>query len=254
MVVTGTTGTGHSDLRFAPADFGTADLALQDTLASLEATRNYNSWIFGLIRPYLGSTVLEVGAGHGTFTELLARDADRVVAVDLSERCVDQLRARFPDDSGVEVVHGDVDVASARGPFDTVVMINVLEHIEDDDRALRELRASLRPGGMLALWVPALPLLYSQFDRKIGHHRRYRHRALRSLLTDTGFVPVECRYVNMVGALGWFAGMRLLGRTPSNETLLRLADRYVLPIGRRCESRLSPPFGQSLLAIAARPR
>jgi ubiquinone/menaquinone biosynthesis C-methylase UbiE len=238
----------------ARADFSAADAELAETLDNLDGAGNYAGWIYELIEPHLGAEVLEIGAGHGTFTEMLAGKATRIVASDISERCVSKLRTRFPGAGPVEVFLGSVDSAAAHGPFDTVVMINVLEHIEDDDGALRELRDRvLRPGGQVVLWVPAFSLLYSDFDRKIGHHRRYTKPGLRAQLTRAGFEVTDIRYVNPVGAMAWLVLARLLRRTPTNGTPVKVFDRYFVPVLKRLEQRWQPPFGQSVLAVAARP-
>jgi SAM-dependent methyltransferase len=226
---------------------------LAATLDSLDGADNYAAWIFGLVQPHLGSEVLELGAGHGTFTERLVQEAARVVAVDLSDRCVAALRERFGDDPRVEVRQGDLKSAAGSGPYDSAVLINVLEHIEDDDAALGQLFDMIQPGGRLILWVPAFAALYSEFDRKIGHYRRYRTAGLRSQLEQAGFQPIEARYVNVVGAVGWLIMARWLRRAPTIGTPVRLFDQYLVPALRRVEPRRGLPFGQSVFAAAIRP-
>lgn len=237
----------------ALTDFSAADEELAGTLDNLDGARNYAGWIFELIEPHLGDEVLEVGAGHGTFTEMLARKAKRVVACDLSERCADRLRERFSGDEHVEVLHGSIDSAATYGPFDSVVLINVLEHIEDDDGALRDARSLLKRGGRLILWVPAFSFLYSDFDRRIGHHRRYRRTGLRTQLADAGYEVQAVSYVNAVGAVAWLVVARFLRRTPTDGAPVRVFDKYFIPVLKRLERRWCPPFGQSVLAIAVRP-
>jgi len=235
------------------ADFSAADEELATTLDSLDGARNYAEWILELIEPHLGDEVLEVGAGHGTFTEMLARKAKRVVACDLSERCADRLRERFSGDEHVEVLHGSIDSADTHGPFDSVVLINVLEHIEDDDGALRDARSLLKRGGRVVLWVPAFSFLYSDFDRKIGHHRRYGRTRLRTQLADVGYEVRTVSYVNAIGAVAWLVLARFLRRTPTDSAPVRVFDKYFVPVLKRLERRWRPPFGQSVLAIAVRP-
>ncbi len=236
-----------------PAEFAGADQELAETLDSLDGAENYAGWIFDLIRPHLGPTVLEVGAGHGTFTDMLAGE-HRVVATELSPRCIEILRDRFAGRPGVEVVAADVSGALSHGPFDAAVLINVLEHIEDDALALRELGSALHPGGRLILWVPAFMSLYTDFDRRIGHHRRYRLRELRLRLTEAGLDPVDMRYVNFVGGVVWWILARQLRRNPTSPARTRAFDRIAVPVVRRVERHLRPPFGQSIFAVAVRPR
>ena len=114
----------------SPASFGDADEELQATLHSLDGAREYADWIYGLIEPHVGSAVLEIGAGYGLFTEQLARTS-KVTATDSSERCVANLRRRFLGDSSVDVRQADLSEAASTGQYDSVVLVNVLEHVED---------------------------------------------------------------------------------------------------------------------------
>jgi 2-polyprenyl-3-methyl-5-hydroxy-6-metoxy-1,4-benzoquinol methylase len=232
-------------------DFHSADTELERTLDHLDDANNYASWILNLAAPYLGREVLEVGAGHGTMTELLAERTDRVVATDLSSRCTDLLCTRFLNEPRVNVMLGPIRDAADRGPFDSAVLINVLEHIEEDDKALAELHDLLKPGGRLILWVPAFALLYSDFDRSIGHHRRYRRNELAAQLNRSGFQIVDLRYVNAVGAIAWFLMVRLAKRIPNRRAAM-IFDRYVVPVVRRVEKKYHPPFGQSVFVVATK--
>lgn len=232
------------------ASIAAADAELAETLDNLDGADNYASWIFEQVEPHLGSDVLEVGAGHGTFTELLGARSARVAATDVSDRCVRILRSRFADDPRIMVVEGSAAEAAELPPFDSAVLINVLEHIEDDDGTLRDLSATLKPGGRLVLWVPAFALLYSDFDRKIGHYRRYRKAGLREKLTSAGYDVADIRYVNFVGAVAWLVVARLLRRAPTRGPLVRIYDAHFVPVLKRVERRLGTPFGQSLFAVA----
>lgn len=238
----------------ALADLPAADAELEETLDNLDDADNYAAWIFELMAPYLGDELLEVGAGHGTFTEILAPKAKRVVASEISGRCVGILRQRFSDDPSVEVLHGGIDAAASQGPFDTAILINVLEHIQDDDGALRELAGLLKPGGRVVLWVPAFSLLYSDFDRRIGHYRRYRRTTLRAQLSHAGYHVQDVRYVNSVGAIAWLVVARFLRRTPTSGAPVRIFDRYFVPVLKQLEHRWRPPFGQSIFAVGAWPQ
>jgi SAM-dependent methyltransferase len=245
----GTQGTRSSR---APAGFEGADEELQATLHSLDGAQNYARWIHALAAPYLGAEILEVGAGHGTFTGLLLSGGARVVATDLSERCVSELRARYAGVPGVEVRQNDVAEAAEGGPYDSIVLVNVLEHLEDDATAVKQLASALRPGGHLILWVPAFDRLYSEFDRQVGHHRRYRIAELRRLVLNAGLESTDIRYVNTVGAIAWWLVACRLGQIPTQTGRVQLFDRAVVPLLRRLESGWRPPFGQSVFCVATR--
>ncbi len=235
------------------ASVAAADAELAETLDNLDGADNYAAWIFEQVEPHLGDSVLEVGAGHGTFTEILSARGARVVATDVSQRCADVLRERFAGDERVTVAHGGAEAAAGLPPFDSAVLINVLEHIPDDDAALRDLSATLKPGGRLILWVPAFQLLYSDFDRKIGHYRRYRKHELAAQLRRAGYDVAEIRYLNSVGALAWLVVARLLRRAPTGGASVKIYDSYFVPVLKRLEGRHGAPFGQSVFAVATWP-
>jgi SAM-dependent methyltransferase len=253
----GTTGSaGKTVIRSAGtgavASLRDADAMLAPSLENLDQAGNYAAWILELAAPHLGNKVLEVGAGHGTFTALLARQDRQVVASELSGRCIGKLRVRFAGTPSVQVLHGGIPAAAPHGPFDAVILINVLEHIDDDDGALRDIAAVLKPCGRVILWVPALPVLYSEFDRSIGHYRRYRMAALRRQLHRAGYEVREIRYVNVIGAIAWLVVARFLRRSPNCKASVRLFDRYFVPVMATVERMLRPPFGQSLFTVAVR--
>jgi 2-polyprenyl-3-methyl-5-hydroxy-6-metoxy-1,4-benzoquinol methylase len=240
------------DRSIPPAEFDDSDAELSDVLSTLEEADNYADWIYRLIQPHLGSEVLEIGAGHGELTERLQRNA-RVTATDLSKRCVDALAERFDANPAVEVLQADVAGLGTTGRrFDSVVLINVLEHIDDDVNALADLRELLVPGGRLCVFVPAFEGLYSDFDRRIGHRRRYRRSQLVSTFDRAGLGVVDARYVNTVGALAWWVFARQLGQVPTQRWSVNVYDRYAVPFIQQMEAGRAPRFGQSLLCIGER--
>ena len=151
----------------------------------------------------------------------------------------------------VEADAGWLTSAAALRDFDSVVCLNVLEHIADDALVLEGFRSCLAPGGRLLLLVPAHRVLHGEIDRSVGHERRYSRAPLRRLLEQSGLDPVELRYVNPVGALGWLVSSRVLRRPQVPSGPLRTYDRLV-PVLRHLD-RLSLPFGLSLWAVARRP-
>jgi 2-polyprenyl-3-methyl-5-hydroxy-6-metoxy-1,4-benzoquinol methylase len=231
-----------------PAGFDEADTELNDTLHALEHAENYVDWIYALVAPYAGRNVLEIGAGHGDLTERL-RTGRTVTATDLSQRCLANLRERFADCPNVEVRKADVTALSLRDKYDSVILVNVLEHIDDDVKALADLRSLLRPGGHVCVFVPAFEGLYSEFDWNVGHRRRYRRSQLASTFDRAGFAVTDLRYINTAGALAWWTFARQLGQVPTRQWSVSAYDRAVVPLLRRLEHGRSPRFGQSLLCV-----
>ena len=130
---------------------------------------------------------------------------------------------------------------------------NVLEHIPDHVQALRAAHRLVRPGGRVIMLVPAFEFAMSRFDRTVGHVRRYTKRSLAQAFRDAGLEPELVHYVNAPGLPAWFVGMRLLGMTPGEGPVLRVWDSVVVPAARAVESRVRPPFGQSVFAVGIVP-
>jgi SAM-dependent methyltransferase len=212
-----------------------------------EAAPNYLRWIADLCRPHLGKSVLEVGAGNGSITQLFA-DGRRVLATDVSEGCVAALEERFRHTPTVEVAKADVRTVELDERFDSVLMINVLEHIEDDVGTLASVQRFLRPGGSIVIYVPALNGLYGRWDLKVGHRRRYSRWRLGEVFREAGLESIELRYVNILAIPAWAAFSRTsVDRTARGS--LTVWDRTAVPLGRLLESRIRMPIGLNLLGV-----
>jgi 2-polyprenyl-3-methyl-5-hydroxy-6-metoxy-1,4-benzoquinol methylase len=236
----------------APATFGEADQELVATLESLDGAHRYAEWIYGLAKPHLGPEILDVGAGHGTFSALFAADG-HVVASEMSAQSAERLRTRFADDPRVEVRNAALAEVVTGQSYDSVVLINVLEHIEDDGLALKQIASALKPGGRVILWVPAFSQLYSDFDRRVGHYRRYRIKGLIQKVEAAGFSVNDARYVNSLGAVAWWVLVKEMRRVPTTGTLVQIYDQLFVPVLRRLEAGRRPPIGQSVFCVATLP-
>jgi SAM-dependent methyltransferase len=235
-----------------PAELDPADAELMETLHSLDGATNYRDWILAMAGPHLAGAerIVEVGAGHGTFTAQLAQIAP-TTAVEPAPRSYTRLAERFGDDPRIEVVRGDAGDLPASA-FDVAFLSNVLEHIEDDVVALEQIARALRPGGRVIVFSPAFDALYSEFDAMVGHYHRYRLPELRERFARAGLDVVQSRYVNLPGWFLWLVYVRLLGRVPTRPATALAFDRFVVPVLRRFERLVRPPFGQSVLCVGRR--
>ena len=233
-----------TDRRAAP----TAQAAWLEQLGGAEA---YNRWIFDTIRPFVAGRTLEVGCGIGTFSRLLAGAAAHLTAVDIEAPFVAATERATAGRANTTVICADATQYPWPQSFDTIVALEVIEHIADDAAFLRTLGGALAPGGRLVLKVPALPALYGAYDHAVGHHRRYDRRGLGARLAEAGLEVATIAYFNAAGALGWWLHSRVLGRTRPSGAQVRVFDAAV-PMLRRLERAVPPPFGLSLFAVATR--
>ena len=228
--------------------------SLTTSLKTMESLANYNDWLWQQIAPYVGERVLEAGCGPGAITKYLLR-AKLVVACDYDRQYVAGLERQYGDQPGFRVRL--VDLAAPdwdgleRERFDTIVCMNVLEHLRDDALTLRRFADVLDPGGRLILLVPANRWLYGTIDAAVGHHRRYELPSLSRLLQRSGFEVEQIRYLNPTGVAGWLVNSRILRRREIPAGQAKLYDR-LYPLLRRVEE-LGLPFGLSVLAVGRKP-
>ncbi len=210
-------------------------------------------WLIDLLAPYLGERVLEIGCGWGNVVGLIYSESREIVAVDIDSESVQQVQMRYQDCPNVTAFQGDIcderlpDIVGT--DYDSVLSVNVLEHIQDDTQALSTMRRALRPGGHLLLVVPAHQVLYNRMDTSIGHYRRYSRPLFARRMRDLGWDVVKLQYVNALGALGWWAAGRILGKDTAPTDQLKVMNALV-PTLRKLESIVEPPFGTSLLVVA----
>ncbi len=201
---------------------------------------------------------LDMGCGTGFMTAQLARLGLEMTGIDVSESLVAHARLHLAK-QGIQavVVRADVTEAPGFGPFDVVLCLDVIEHIEDDRAALSALYRACRPNGKLVISVPALPQLYGERDHSLGHFRRYDKKMLVDTLTGSGFDIERCCFWNLVGVLPYWFDERVLGR-PIKDDLrtgadapLKQAVRYALWRWLSLEGRCSfLPFVLSLVCLA----
>jgi SAM-dependent methyltransferase len=203
-----------------------------------------------LIAPHCGSSVVEVGAGTGEFAALLDVSGQHVVT-DVDPAAVRKLDKRFAEHPRTDAAHLDIAAHVPSRPLaDTVIAINVLEHFEDDTTILRSLAELVPPGGTIVLWVPGYPQLYGDFDRKVGHARRYTPATLRAAITRAGLHPELVRPVNLLGGIAWWLAVRRGHASKPNPRLVTAYDKLIVPATRALERIVPAPFGQSILGVA----
>lgn len=223
------------------------------------AARNWKRRLARELAPHLGGNVLEVGAGLGGTTESLLQDADvgRWLALEPDpelfaelERKAESLDRRFAAE--VCARRGTLSDLEASERFDALLYIDVLEHIEDDRDELVRAAAHLEPGGKLVVLAPAHQSLFSEFDRAIGHFRRYDRRSLAAL-APAGTELVALTYLDSVGWLASLANRLLLRRSLPTPAQIRVWDGVLVPLSGVLDRLLLGRFGKSVLAVWRRP-
>lgn len=212
--------------------------------------------MYHVYRPYIGRKIFDVGAGMGRMVQYYLDKCEIAVATDIFQSQVDFMKERFRRNSCFEAILFDIlrdDISPYEGRFDTVLCINVLEHLEDDKLAVERMTKLLSMGGHLILFVPAIKKLYSWMDRNVSHYRRYDKGELRALGESCGLKVVHNIYFNMMGIVPYYLKGKSKARDGSfstslnerNSKLLNTASSVLEPI----ERIVSPPIGLSEVII-----
>ena len=221
----------------------------------LAATPRFNEWMASVVSPYLGKRVLEIGAGIGNLSALLSRGRKEYLATDLDAEHAERLEVRFASNPRIGVMQLDAACAEGfeaiAGRVDSVVCLNVLEHVEDDGAGFRNLYNVLEAGGRSVVLVPQDAGLFGTLDRVLGHCRRYSRPELESRMKEAGFELERVFEFNRVTRPGWFVNGRVLRRTSFGRLQLAVFDRLVW-LWRRLEGVL-PWSGVSLIAVGRKP-
>ncbi len=224
------------------------------TLRRMASLSLYNRWLHDRFQHYLGSRILEVGSGVGNQTRFFVDDREQVIASDIEPHYLRELAARFGERKNVRIASyafplnaNDADELLSSN-INTIVCMNVLEHIEDDRATLADFARVLPSGGHLVLLVPSMKALYGTLDQHLNHFRRYSIDELRGAVTAAGFEVETLRFLNRPAVFGWWLSSRVLKRRVMPKGQLK-AFKWVMPL-LRLEENSEPGFGLSLLVLA----
>ncbi len=219
------------------------------SLENMSQAAWYNRWTLQKISKFLKGDILEIGCGTGNFTQSLT-NFGKIWAIDIDQEFIKQTRKRVSND--VQINIGDIENGRyffKNKKFDSIICFNVLEHIEDDIKALNNLYQLLKYDGKLILLVPAHPALFGSIDKAVGHFRRYQKNQLLKTLEKHNFKIICSKNLNFLGALGWWFAGKVLRNKSVDEKKLSFFNKiapYILPI----EDIINIPLGTSILVIA----
>jgi 2-polyprenyl-3-methyl-5-hydroxy-6-metoxy-1,4-benzoquinol methylase len=226
-------------------------------LEAMDFAVNYHKWILDEFRPFLGKRVVEVGAGTGSFSELLLQEnIDSLSLVEPSEMFgsltakVSQIKNQTKVDFYQSIFSEVASEIFDKQKPDSIIYVNVLEHIEDDASELEFIYKTLGKGGRCFIFVPALMSLYGEFDRKIGHFRRYTKREVKEKCQAAGFKVLKSKYFDFAGMLPWFVKYKLLKSDSLDSGAVTMYDKMAIPFVRQMEKFVNVPLGKNVLMVA----
>jgi len=191
--------------------FQEIDTTGAETLNALAKADKFNEWMYNTIAPYLGGNILEIGSGIGNLSRFFLNSETRISLSDIRLNYYECLLNEFSGKPGIkeiiqmDLVDNDFDRKFAHlfNSFDGLFALNVIEHIEDDDLAVKNCKKLLKPGGKLVILVPAYQWLYNKLDKGLEHYRRYTKTSLKKLM-GRQLEVIHAQYFNLAGIFGWF--------------------------------------------------
>jgi SAM-dependent methyltransferase len=220
-------------------------------LEDLIVARNYYRWVLSIFKPYLGNTIAEIGAGTGNFTGFLSEEKiKKIFAFEPSGNMYPLLSDKFKKDKRVTVINTYLKEKHQEflNFFDSVLYVNVLEHIEEDRKELSYAYKTIKQNGYILIFAPALSFLYSEFDKKIGHFRRYSKKGLINIVRESGFSIEDIRYFDLAGIIPWYIFFVFLKKTTTKANI-SMYDKLIVPPMRFLETLIPAPTGKNLLLI-----
>jgi 2-polyprenyl-3-methyl-5-hydroxy-6-metoxy-1,4-benzoquinol methylase len=225
-----------------------------ETLQAIAEADRFNEWMYKTILPYCKERILEVGSGIGNISTFFIRDGHQIMLSDIRENYCQFLRMQFgdkPNCAGVlqlDLVHPafDQEYATHLSSFDTVFALNVVEHINDHELAVKNALKLLKEGGHLVILVPAYQQLYNRFDKELEHYRRYTRKTLLGLMSPHVEI-LHSQYFNCAGIPGWFFSGKILRKKTIPKGQMSLFNKLV-PVFRLVDKLIANRAGLSVIA------
>jgi SAM-dependent methyltransferase len=236
--------------------FSEEDIVGEETLEALGQADRFNQWMYKTIKPWCKGDVMEIGSGAGNISQYFLKDGYKILLTDIREHYCNKLRTKFetnPNLLGIEKVNlinpqFEETYGQLLNSFDTVFALNVIEHIEDDFNAIANCKKFLKPGGHLIILVPSFGFLYNNFDKGLGHYRRYNIRSLKELFVRNNFSILHQQYFNFAGMFGWFISGSVMRKKVIPSSQLKIYNLLV-PVFKYTDILIFNSTGLSTIVV-----
>lgn len=222
-----------------------------DSLRKISEMKRANKWLYDTISPFIGNIIMDAGSGNGNLLDFI-NNKGLIIAIDKDDTLISDVERKDYLNKSLKIFKCDLTTNDMhyfkKYNVDTILCINVLEHIENDEKVLSNFNSILCKNGNLIVLVPAIRFLHCSLDNEAGHFRRYSKTEIVEKLKNNGFQINKIKYFNLFGTFGWFITGKVLKNRYLSSRLLSLFDSLV-PLFRTVEKLLNHPFGLSLIVI-----
>lgn len=226
-----------------------------NTLEAISLAHHFNAWMFEQVQPFMNGRILEIGSGIGNISQYFIDVKSDIVLSDIREEYCRALRQKFPEKEviNLDLVHPDFEKAYSHllGSFDSCFAMNVIEHIEDDHLAMKNLVSLLKVGGKVLILVPAGPFLYNDIDNGLFHFRRYTSVRMNQLFQAAHLLMEKKWMFNALGIPAWFFGGKIMKKKEVDGKQMDLYDKLI-PIARFLDWITFRKIGLSIIALATK--
>lgn len=223
-----------------------------ETLEAITEAHQFNRWMFDTVSPFCGGKILEIGSGIGNISRYFIEKDANITLSDLRSNYLQALKQQFPNTNQLcmDLVHADFDreYADHIGQFDSVFALNVVEHIEDHEQAMKNINKLLKKGGKAVILVPAFQSLYNKIDKELYHFRRYTGKSLKEIFLASSFEVQESFYFNTMGIPAWFIGGKLMGDSTVKRSKMSLYNKMV-PVFKLIDIPFKGFLGLSVITV-----
>ena len=224
------------------------------TLKVIAKADRFNRWMFDQIKDHLKGEILEIGSGIGNISKLVIESDHFITLSDSSEEYWEMLKENFSANKNVrdivqiDLLHPDFEkkFSPYKEKFDSIFLLNVIEHIEDDELSIKNCRYLLKPGGHLILLAPAYSWLFGTLDKQLGHFRRYTIKSISELLKKSNFAILSGSYFNITGIAGWFLFGKIFRRRMLGKGEMS-AFNSIVPFAKLTDKLLGKKAGLSII-------
>lgn len=232
------------------------DVVGRETLQVISEADAFNAWMYGQIKPYIKGRVVEIGSGIGNISQFLIGENFHTLLSDFNPLYLNVLNEKFGSQINflgaqkIDLVHPsfDEEYASLIGTFDTLVTLNVVEHINEDYIAIQNCKKLLTDKGHLIVLVPSYSFLYSKMDEKLGHYRRYTRTKLIKLFERAEMTIVHSQYFNFAGIFAWLISAKLLRKDQIGSSNMKLFNQFV-PLFKVADRLMGKSLGLSTIVV-----
>jgi len=230
------------------------DLIGLHTLKVIAKADRFNRWMYEQIKEHLKGEILEIGSGIGNISKLVIENDHFITLSDYNKEYCSILKEKFSENKNVrdviqiDLLHPEFEKKFYlyKERFDSIFLLNVIEHIEDDKLSIKNCRYLLKSGGHLILLAPAYSWLYGTFDEQLGHHRRYTVRSMSGLLQSQNFDILSGSYFNITGIAGWFLFGKIFRRRMLGKGVMS-AFNSIVPFAKLTDKIMARKAGLSII-------